>query len=231
MIFEADYTTLVYGYSGAGKSHSLGYLPMEKTAFINAELKPPSFRGAKNLYKYFKVSTIKEVQEAIMDCINDEKVEFVVFDSISMLADKIMYMEFIENAPIGKSGKKDTQTGWGNYKTFFNQMITVCKKSSKSFIFTALAMDIEDEQDKFEKRTVPKIQGSLKESISSEFTTVLYASSKLNKDKKIVEYTFQTRKTPENWYVEAKSPDGMFEEDYIPNNMAYVIEKQREFYN
>ncbi len=232
-IYEEDYTTLIYGYSAAGKSHSLGFLPMEKTAMINVEMKPPSFPNAKNLKKYYKPDTLQAVQEALAECVADDDIEYVIFDSISMLADKLMFMEFIENAPVSKSGAKDTQSGWMNYKTWFNQMMTFCKKSKKSFIFTALAMEISDEQDKFEKMIVPKIQGSLKESISSEFTTTLYAQARLVEidGKKQGVYSFQTKKIPDNWYVQAKSPMGMFEEDYIENNVMTVIDHQKNYYN
>ena len=207
-------------------------LPMERTAMINVEMKPPSFPGAKNLKMYYKPGTLAEVQQAIAECVANDDIEFIIFDSITMLADKLMFMEFIENAPISKSGNKDTQTGWMNYKTWFNQMITFCKKSNKSFIFTALAMEISDEQDKFEKRIVPKIQGSLKESIASEFTTTLFAQGRLlEKDgKKQGVYTFQTNKTAENWYVEAKSPVGMFDQDYVDNDVMQVIQQQIKFY-
>ena len=231
-MFEKDYTTLIYGYSASGKSHSLGSLPMEKTAMINVEMKPPSFPNANNLHKYYKPASLTEVQLAIAECVADDEIEYIIFDSITMLADKLMFMEFIENAPISKSGAKDTQSGWMNYKTWFNQMMTFCKKSNKSFIFTALAMEISDEQDKFEKQIVPKIQGSLKESISSEFTTVLYAQARLvDKDgKKQGVYSFQTKKVPENWYVQAKSPVGMLPEVYTDNNIMEIIDLQKNYY-
>ena len=231
-MYEDDYTTLIYGFSASGKSHSLGSLPMEKTAMINVEMKPPSFPNANKLHKYFKPSTLTEVQQAIAECVSDETIEYVIFDSITMLADKLMFMEFIENAPISKSGQKDTQSGWMNYKTWFNQMMTFCKKSKKSFIFTALAMEISDEQDKFEKMIVPKIQGSLKESISSEFTTVLFAQARLLEvdGKKTGIYSFQTKKTPENWYVQAKSPVGMLDETHMDNNIMEIINLQKQYY-
>lgn len=231
-VYEEDYTTLIYGFSASGKSHSLGSLPMEKTAMINVEMKPPSFPNANNLRKYYKPATLSEVQVAIAECVADDEIEYVIFDSISMLADKLMFMEFIENAPISKSGQKDTQSGWMNYKTWFNQMLTFCKKSKKSFIFTALAMEISDEQDKFEKMIVPKIQGSLKESISSEFTTVLYAQARLLDidGKKQGVYSFQTKKIPSNWYVQAKSPVGMIADDYVENNIMEIIDLQKKYY-
>jgi hypothetical protein len=183
------------------------------------------------LAAYYKPTTITDVQKAISECVSNDKVEFIVFDSITMLADKIMFPHFIENAPLTKAGQPDKMSGWQNYKTFFNQMITFCKASKKSFIFTALAMENSDEQDKFEKIVVPKIQGSLKDSVASEFTTVLYATAKLEeKDgKKVGKFVFQTNREPDNWYVQAKSPPGALDL-YMDNDAKVVIEKLKEYY-
>jgi len=229
--YEEDYTVLVYGYSGSGKSYSMRNLDLIKTAYINVEMKPLTLANAKDLAAYYKPSTIPEVQKAIGECVANKDVEFIVFDSITMLADKIMYPHFIENAPLTKGGLPDKMSGWSNYKTFFNEMITFCKKSKKSFIFTALAMDITDEQDKFEKLIAPKIQGSLKESISSEFTTVLYATAKLIEEdgKKVGKFLFQTNREPESWFIQAKSIPGCLE-TYEPNDMNLVLNKIKKFY-
>ena len=230
-MYESDYTILIYGYSGTGKSYSLRNLDVKKTAYINVEGKPLLIRNAKSLAAYYKPTTIPEVQKAISECVTNDNVEFIVFDSITMLADKIMFPHFIENAPLSKNGVPDKQTGWMNYKTFFNQMITFCKASKKSFIFTALAMENSDEQDKFEKIVVPKIQGSLKDSVSSEFTTVLYATAKLEeKDgKKQGRFVFQTNREPDSWYIQAKSPPGALDL-YIDNDAKVVTERLKEYY-
>ena len=230
-MYEHDYTILLYGYSGSGKSYSLRNLDVEKTAYINAEGKPLLIKKAKDLAAYYKPTTIAELQNAISECVKNENVEFVVVDSISMIADKIMYPEFIENAPLTKSGQPDKMTGWQNYKTFFNQMITFCKASKKSFVFTALAMENNDEQDKFEKIVVPKIQGSLKDSVSSEFTTVLYATAKLVEEdgEKKGKFVFQTNREPNSWYIQAKSPPGLLP-TYMDNDVVQVIDALKKYY-
>jgi hypothetical protein len=229
--YESDYTVLVFGYSGSGKSYSLRNLDVAKTAYINVEGKPLLIRNANDLAAYYKPTTIPEVQNAISECVKNDNIEYIVFDSITMLADKIMFPHFIKNAPVSKSGAKDTQTGWMNYKTFFNEMIAFCKASKKSFIFTALAMEINDEQDKFEKMLAPKIQGSLKESVASEFTTVLYATAKLEEvdGKKQGKFVFQTNREPNNWYVQAKSPPGALD-TYMENDISIVLDKLKKYY-
>ncbi|RLA61968.1 MAG: hypothetical protein DRQ78_08350 [Epsilonproteobacteria bacterium] len=229
--YEEDYTVLIYGFSASGKSYSMRNLDLTRTAYINVELKPLTMSNASDLAAYYKPSTIEEVQQAISECAANTEIDTVIFDSITMLADKIMYPHFIEDAPLTKSGQPDKMTGWGNYKTFFNHMITFCKKSNKSFVFTALAMDTADEQDKFEKVISPKIQGSLKESISSEFTTVLYASAKLIEENgtKVGKYLFQTNREPNSWFVQAKSIPGCLDL-YEPNDTNAIINKIKAFY-
>ena len=31
--------------------------------------------------------------------------------------------------------------------------------------------------------------------------------------------------------IPAKTPEGMFEEDFIPNDLGYVVNKMNEYYN
>jgi len=43
-------------------------------------------------------------------------------------------------------------------------------------------------------------------------------------------YSFQTKKVPENWYVQAKSPVGMLPEVYTDNNIMEIIDLQKNYY-
>ena len=50
-MFEKDYTVLIYGYSGSGKSYSLRNIDVSKTAYINVEGKPLLIKNAFNIFK------------------------------------------------------------------------------------------------------------------------------------------------------------------------------------
>ena len=59
------------------------------------------------------------------------------------------------------------------------------------------------------------------------FTVVLYTNVEENKDGS-VNYEFVTNRYKK---IPAKSPDGMFAETKIPNNLQLVVETLNEYYN
>jgi hypothetical protein len=59
------------------------------------------------------------------------------------------------------------------------------------------------------------------------FTVVLYTNVEENKDGS-VNYEFVTNRYKK---IPAKSPDGMFQETKIPNNLQQVVETLNEYYN
>lgn len=58
------------------------------------------------------------------------------------------------------------------------------------------------------------------------FTVILFADVEHNSESGKNEYFF---KTQTNGVNTAKSPDGMFEEYKIPNNLQYVLDKIEEY--
>lgn len=57
------------------------------------------------------------------------------------------------------------------------------------------------------------------------FTVIL--ECEIRKDVEAVKYGFRTKSDGAST---CKSPAGMFEEDFIPNDMGYVLEKMHEYY-
>ena len=58
------------------------------------------------------------------------------------------------------------------------------------------------------------------------YSTVLYD------DKGQASYGFYTHRFMHGTIeIPAKSPDGMFEEDFIPNDLGLVVQKINEYYN
>ena len=223
-----DYTMLIYGEFASGKSHSFGNLPMNKVALLNLEAKPPGFNNWKQVGAYYKPSTIESFNAAVKECVMDDNIEFIVIDSLTMLADSIIYPAFIENAPLTKAGDPDTMAGWGLYKRWFVNMISKCKNSKKTFIFTALEIEL---YDKKEMKTimVPKTQGSIKSEIISHFTHVMHSNVIEHKQDKSIEYVFDTRKTYECIHG-ARTPIPKEDlADAIPNDIMAYIEAVRAY--
>jgi hypothetical protein len=60
---------------------------------------------------------------------------------------------------------------------------------------------------------------------------VLFSAVKFD-DKGNASYGFYTHRCMQGTIeIPAKSPDGMFEEDFIPNDLGYVTTKMNEYYN
>jgi len=217
-----DFTLLIYGEMNSGKSWSLGGLPMEKTALLSLEAKPPGFNNWKKIGAYYKPADEAEFNEAVKECVLDDKIEFIVIDSLTMLADNIVYTKCIENAPLTKSGEPDTMRGWQLYKRWLINMIQKCKNSKKTFIFTALETELYDKQD-MKTVLVPKVQGSFKSEVVSHFTHVMHTNIEEVKETKSLRYVFNTRRVYDCNY-QARTPilaDKL--PDVIDNDiMAYI---------
>jgi energy-coupling factor transporter ATP-binding protein EcfA2 len=209
---------LIYGSSGSGKSSSLRHLDFDSTVLINIEGKMLPIRGASKMRQEVP-KNLTEVKVAIKKAVDDDSVKTIIFDSLTMFGDNILYPELVRDVP-------DSRSGWLDYRDAISGMLEYCKKSGKSFIFIALASDVLNEKEAVLK-TVPAIQGSMKNSLSSHFTVVL-KTNVLVEDGEL-RYVFQTNKTAKDKDNEAKSPFGLFDELYIDNDVAKVIEAINEY--
>ena len=216
---EQDYTLLLYGKSSTGKSSSLRTLDMASTVIINCEKKPLAFKH-KGLNKHVKPETIQDVKIAVKNAIEDDTVKTIVLDSITMLTDIMVYTELVKQA-------EDSRGGWLELRDWVIGLIEYCKRSNKTFIFIALEMEVLNERE-FITDNRPKVVGSLKDSLSSHFTTVLRSVVREVDDE--IEYQFQTNKTKEDFHNATKSPMGLFK-PYIENDMAKVLGRMEEYYN
>ncbi len=214
-----DYTILLYGKSGSGKSTSLRNLPLNETYFINVEGKDLPFRHSK-LKKHTKPKTLAEVRENIGEAIADDAIKIVIIDSITMLADIMVYTELVKNSA-------DSRGGWLELRDWVTGLIEFAKKSNKIFIFLALEMDILNEKE-FVTYSTPKIVGSLKDSLPSHFSTVLRTVVR-EVDDEIV-YQFQTNRTVKDINTVSKSPMSMLEV-HEPNDMKVILEKMHSYYD
>ncbi len=220
-----DYVILNYGASGNGKSTGLRNLPLEETVFENVEGKSLPFKGGKRLYKHNKPKGLNQVKTDIKEAVEDDNVKYIVFDSITMFGDNILYPDVVKTA-VNEKGLPDTRTGWLEYRDELAGMLEFCKKSGKIFIFLALEKDVYDKREMINK-TVPDIQGSMIGKLASHFTYVLYSTTVEDNDK--IRYVYQTNKTVEHMDVESKTPMGMFDELYVDNDMMSVLEVIKEW--
>ena len=196
---------LLMGASGTGKSTSLRNLPAEETAIINVTNKPMPFRNKNGL----KISNCTNYEQMINAIIKTDKRIIVVDDS--------SYMMTFENFD------KATQKGYDKFTTmavnYYNLIETPKHCEGEKIIYFITHEEI-DENGITHPKSIGKML-SQQLVIEGLFSIVLRSMQKEN------QYVFQTHNDGTSV---CKSPIDMFEEDFIPNDLAEVDKVIREYY-
>lgn len=211
---------LVVGESGTGKSTSIETLDPSSTFIIQSVEKDLPFRGYKKKYpiyskdnkngKRFVTNKVAEV-EKILDFINSkEEIKTLIIDD----SQYFMINTFFERA-LEKGYEKFSLIG----QEFFN--LTKKIKSLRSDLVVVLLHHSELKEDgRMGAKTVGKVLDNTL-TIEGLFSIVLFA--------KVIDnnYFFETNT---DGLTKAKSPRGMFEEQYLPNDLKLIIEKIKNYY-
>ena len=218
---------LVIGDSGTGKSTSIKSLPPDKTFIVNCIGKDLPFKGWKSKYtkqekgvkgNYFASDKPVMIMK-MLNYINEERpeIEYIVIDDFIYT----MSNEFMARAN-EKSFDKFTDIG-KNAWAIFNKA-----KSLRDGLNVAILTHSEEYMDasgvrKQKIKTVGKLVDNVV-NLEGMCTTVLYTDVKHSQEG--TKYGFLTRNTGFNT---GKSPDEMFEEEFIPNDLKYVFDKIDEY--
>ena len=196
---------LLMGASGTGKSTSLRNLPAEETAIINVTNKPMPFRNKNGL----KIVACTNYEQMINAIIKTDKRIIVVDDS--------SYMMTFENFD------KATQKGYDKFTTmainYYNLIETPKKCTGEKIIYFVTHEEI-DENGISHPKSIGKML-SQQLVIEGLFSIVLRSMQKEN------QYVFQTHNDGTSV---CKSPMDMFQDDFIPNDLAEVDKIIREYY-
>jgi len=219
---------LIIGPSGSGKTHALRTLNPETTVIICCDEKDLPFKGWSNMYKkvivdgkpdklksnFFKVSLPARVLE-VLNMINKDMphIKVCVLDTITMM----MIVDYMSRI---------TDTGFQKFNDIaantYNILKTIDKVREDLHIIVNAhqEMNYDESGAKNIRFKVPagKLVGEKLE-IEAMFTTVLYSNA-VSVDG-ITEYFFETHTNGMNT---CKSPEGMFPESKIPNDMKYVLQ-------
>ncbi len=216
----------VVGFTGTGKSTSIKHLDPETTYIINVAKKELPFKGSEKLYNTEK-KNYKEIDDA-----------FEITRLLHVISEKAPH---IKNIVIEDSNyimgfnmvARAMEKGFEKFSIMARDMVELFREARKLrddlkvFYFThPEAVEDAGEVVVYKIKTAGKL---LDNQINLEglFTVVLYTYVEETKDGK-PKYHFLTnryRKFP------AKSPDGMFEELMIPNNLQLVSESINNYYN
>lgn len=216
----------IVGPTGTGKSTSIKHLDPKETYIINVAKKELPFKGSEKLYNT-ENKNYKEVDDAneitrLLKTISEKAPHIkniVIEDSNYIMGFNIV--------------AKATEVGFTKFSLMAKDMVDLFREARKLrddlkvFYFTH-PETIEDggEIIGYKIKTAGKMIDN-QVLLEGLLTVCLYTYVEENKDG-TTNYQFVTnrfRKYP------AKSPDGMFEDIKIPNNLQLVVNKIDEYYN
>lgn len=216
----------IVGATGTGKSTSIKHLDPKETYIINVAKKELPFKGSEKLYNA-ENKNYKEVDDA-----NE------ITRLLRVISDKAPH---IKNIIIEDSNyimgfnlvSKATEVGFTKFTIMARDMVELLREARrlrddlKVFYFSH-PETIEDSGEIIGYKI--KTAGKMIDNqivLEGLLTVCLYTFVEENKDGS-ASYNFITNRYKK---YPAKSPDGMFEEVKIPNNLSYVCEKLDEYYN
>lgn len=220
-------TILICGKTGTGKTTAIRTLDPKETVIlrvINRTL-PFKFAGkySKDLKNLFLTQTYEEVLKGLDWANKQTNVKNIVITDGTY----IIRQEYF---------KKANQTGYNKYTEFAMHMQQILKAIQnlrddiKVFMEYHVESNVTDSgATEYKPSTVGKLLDS-QYNILENIDIVLFASPQY--EDKEIKYGFYTNRTLDRVGAEipAKSPFGMFEELYIPNDLALVAQKIDEYY-
>lgn len=216
----------IVGATGTGKSTAIKHLNPEETYIINVAKKELPFKGSEKLYNAEK-RNYKDVDDAteitrLLKTISEKAPHIkniVIEDSNYIMGFNIV--------------SKADQVGFTKFSLMAKDMVELMREARKlrddiKVFYLSHPDTIEDggEIVGYKIKTAGKMIDN-QVLLEGLLTVCLYTFVEENKDG-TCSYNFVTNRFKK---MPAKSPDGMFDEIKIPNNLQYVCDKLDEYYN
>lgn len=216
----------IVGATGTGKSTAIKHLNPEETYIINVAKKELPFKGSEKLYNAEK-RNYKDVDDAteitrLLKTISEKAPHIkniVIEDSNYIMGFNIV--------------SKADQVGFTKFSLMAKDMVELMREARKlrddiKVFYLSHPDTIEDggEIVGYKIKTAGKMIDN-QVLLEGLLTVCLYTFVEENKDG-TCNYNFVTNRYKK---MPAKSPDGMFHEIKIPNNLQYVCDKIDEYYN
>ena len=221
---------IILGKSGAGKSTSIRDLDPKETVVINTLNKRLPFKGSnsmyskenKNLLHADNYGTLINYLKVISDQM--AHIKNIVLDDVIY----IMRKEYFSRAK---------ESGYGKYTelaSHFQQIISTCEglRQDLNVFFILHSEDVISDSSitGYKVSTIGKLLDTQYNPVEV-VPMVLYSAIKYD-EKGNPEYGFYTHAIKEGQVeIPAKSPDGMFENNFIPNSLGTVVKAMNEYYN
>lgn len=220
---------ILLGKSGTGKSTSIKGLDPKETVVINTLKKRLPFKGSNGIYNttnknLFNVDDYQQVINLIESIGKSAPhVKNIILDDCIY----IMRKEYFKRAK---------ESGYSKYTELaqhFQQIIATCE-SLREDINVFFILHSEDIQS--DKTTVGYKVSTIGNLLDSQYNPVevvpmvLYSAIKYN-DKGEATYGFYTHRVMQGTVeIPAKSPNEMFDDDFIPNDLGIVTKAMIEYY-
>lgn len=221
---------IILGKTGSGKSTSIKSLDPKETVIINTLKKRLPFKGSSSMYNkdnknIFNLEDYTNIISLLQN-ISDKALQIknIVLDDIIY----VMRKEYF---------KRSKEQGYGKYTelaSHFQQIISTCEnlREDINVFFILHSEDITSDGTitGYKVSTIGKLLDSQYNPIEV-VPMVLYASI-LYDEKGNPSYGFYTHATKEGGVeIPAKTPEGMFEDDFIPNDLGAVTKAMSAYYN
>lgn len=220
---------IILGKSGSGKSTSIKGLDPKETIIINTLKKRLPFKGSNSMYNkenknLFNVDDYASVISYLTNI--SEKATYVK----NIILDDIIYVmrkEYFRRAK---------ETGYGKYTELaahFQQIISTCEglRDDLNVFFILHSEDVVSDNTTtgYKVSTIGKLLDNQYNPIEV-VPMVLYAAVRYD-EKGAPTYGFYTHSFKEGSVeIPAKTPDGMFEDNFIPNDLGLVVKAMNEYY-
>lgn len=220
---------LIMGKSGSGKSTSIKTLNPKETIIFNVLKKKLPFKGSSKLYNVenknlFNLDDYSQIVSYLQSIDKGATyVKNIVIDDSTY----IMRKEYFKTAK---------QTGFNKFvdiAAHFQNIISTAENMREDINLFLIMHCEEVVSDNTIVGYKPSTVGKLIDSSYNpiEVVPILLFSSVKYDDKGNASYGFYTHRCMEgNIEIPAKSPDELFEEDFIPNDLGMVVKAMEEYY-
>lgn len=217
------------GVSGTGKSTSIKTLDPKETIVINVLGKRLPFKGSGKLYNKDNKNLFQiEDYNALIQMLKTiDKGAAYVKNVVVDDAIYIMRKEYFKRAK---------ETGYGKYTELaqhFQNIIQTCEmlRDDLNVFFMMHVEEVTSDNTVigYQLSTIGKLLLQQYNPVEC-VPMVLFSAVKYN-DKGQAEFGFYTHRCKQGTVeVPAKSPDGMFDKDFIPNDLGLVVKAMNEYY-